>query len=801
MAKITIPDIASQFASQEALNARFTQVENELNNKVLYRDNPVGEPNAMAQELDMNTNRITNLPEPVNPNDAARLQDLTTATLDPATIILTQTESVSLTAGQLTVVFPTYPTTGASFNVSGPDTDDARLVLGRDFSVPNGTSILLTQSYPAGTLIQSLRNAVGGEELVDASYSQSETKILADSQTAVTFSVYSTQYAGFYISGTDVDSGRLALSDYTLLSNTTIELSQSYPEGTTVTLLRNSSEAGVERNIGPVNVKDYGATGDGATDDTVAIQAALDTTSTEIYFPDGTYRIANATTSPALTSSVADRRIYGTGVITATDQVKKAIQVTGANTVIDGLHIDGNNFIGYAIEMASLNPTVRDCYIHDLNGFTDWGGIAIRLDFDGLDTSALVCNNVIKNLQGVGDGTGGNGVGMQRAIAHETDQDCTKQILITGNVIEDVMGEEGDSIVIAGGTTADTKFVPAVISNNTINGWSRRGIKIAANGVTIAGNFMTNPLLVTLASLQRAIDCTSASNLVIKDNVLKQCRFQLQIAIYLNSPQVGNDIVVSGNVIEGTGATGASGLIAIRTYGTDVVVEGNTIDWPDHGTRGIEVRETAGVRVMSNIVDVGATAWSLFTNSTDVRLGNNFNQDGGDFLSFYDPTGSLVIDTTEGNREILLDNTDTILSSGETVAKISSKQNDNSTNAVYSSIRFVAEGSSGNTAVAFHTGSAGTPDTEKARVSNSGRFIPGADNTYPLGWTTDRWASAFVETLRPGVGTSLWTSGAGTPEGSKTAPVGSMYTDTSGGAGTTLYIKESGTGNTGWVAK
>ena len=68
MAKITIPDIASQFASQEALNARFTQVENELNDKVLYRDNPDGEPNAMAQELDMNTNRIINLPEPVNPN-------------------------------------------------------------------------------------------------------------------------------------------------------------------------------------------------------------------------------------------------------------------------------------------------------------------------------------------------------------------------------------------------------------------------------------------------------------------------------------------------------------------------------------------------------------------------------------------------------------------------------------------------------------------------------------------------------------------------------------------------------------
>jgi hypothetical protein len=42
--------------------------------------------------------------------------------------------------------------------------------------------------------------------------------------------------------------------------------------------------------------------------------------------------------------------------------------------------------------------------------------------------------------------------------------------------------------------------------------------------------------------------------------------------------------------------------------------------------------------------------------------------------------------------------------------------------------------------------------------------------------------------------------GTGTPEGAVTAPVGSLYFRTDGGAGTTLYIKESGAGNTGWVA-
>lgn len=51
------------------------------------------------------------------------------------------------------------------------------------------------------------------------------------------------------------------------------------------------------------------------------------------------------------------------------------------------------------------------------------------------------------------------------------------------------------------------------------------------------------------------------------------------------------------------------------------------------------------------------------------------------------------------------------------------------------------------------------------------------------------------------LGPRLILSGTGSPEGVKTAPVGSLYTATDGGPGTTLWVKESGTGNTGWAAK
>jgi len=60
-------------------------------------------------------------------------------------------------------------------------------------------------------------------------------------------------------------------------------------------------------------------------------------------------------------------------------------------------------------------------------------------------------------------------------------------------------------------------------------------------------------------------------------------------------------------------------------------------------------------------------------------------------------------------------------------------------------------------------------------------------------------------TMASGLGVALDTTlirtGSASPEGAVTAPVGSIYLRTGGGAGTTFYVKESGSGNTGWVGK
>ena len=61
MAKLSISNITSGYTSTTALNNAFDAIESELNNKVLYRNNPTGEANQMENDLDMNGNDLLNV--------------------------------------------------------------------------------------------------------------------------------------------------------------------------------------------------------------------------------------------------------------------------------------------------------------------------------------------------------------------------------------------------------------------------------------------------------------------------------------------------------------------------------------------------------------------------------------------------------------------------------------------------------------------------------------------------------------------------------------------------------------------
>ena len=59
MAKITLSNVSSGYNRQN-INTNFEDIETDLQEKVLYRDNPTGEANQMENVLDMNSNDIAN---------------------------------------------------------------------------------------------------------------------------------------------------------------------------------------------------------------------------------------------------------------------------------------------------------------------------------------------------------------------------------------------------------------------------------------------------------------------------------------------------------------------------------------------------------------------------------------------------------------------------------------------------------------------------------------------------------------------------------------------------------------------
>lgn len=75
MTKLVLDKINSG-ASLSIINDNFQKIEDELQNKVMYRSNPLGEPNSFSSDVDMNSKRVFNLPVPILPNEAARLQDV-----------------------------------------------------------------------------------------------------------------------------------------------------------------------------------------------------------------------------------------------------------------------------------------------------------------------------------------------------------------------------------------------------------------------------------------------------------------------------------------------------------------------------------------------------------------------------------------------------------------------------------------------------------------------------------------------------------------------------------------------------
>jgi len=120
----------------------------------------------------------------------------------------------------------------------------------------------------------------------------------------------------------------------------------------------------------PANVKDFGATGDGITDDTAAIQAALDSGSTSVFFPKGTYR-TTASIEIDGNMTISGEGAYPDGPRIVPDaSVLEAVKV-GSNSLfggsIESIIIERNTFSSATENMGFAFYDVATCTFEGLN--------------------------------------------------------------------------------------------------------------------------------------------------------------------------------------------------------------------------------------------------------------------------------------------------------------------------------------------------------------------------------------------------------------------------------------------------
>lgn len=104
------------------------------------------------------------------------------------------------------------------------------------------------------------------------------------------------------------------------------------------------------------------------------------------------------------------------------------------------------------------------------------------------------------------------------------------------------------------------------------------------------------------------------------------------------------------------------------------------------------------------------------------------------------------------------------------------------------------------TSFRFSIRAAGSFTDAGGMTIGAGTFRPNADNTTTCGESGYRFTASYA-IKRMYTSTVGDFYGSGSPEGVITASVGSTYRRTDGGANTSFYVKETGSGNTGWVAK
>lgn len=438
-------------------------------------------------------------------------------------------------------------------------------------------------STSAGTkgYIGTADQTIGGGSVNDISLVSAGGNVVLSTPTSVASlsgTIFSINGAYLAVSGginsTSIGATTPSTGAFTTLTSTGGALNGTIgaitPAAATVTTLASNSLANIQATKGNfnliINVKDYGATGNGSSDDIGFIDTAIAalTNHSTLYFPPGKYLIG---TGLNVISALSDITITGSGAEIYQNNPT-------ANTFVfthdcDNIEVYGLRFTGIATTRASgiiIRSYCSDVKIHDCY-FSNSSDFAIHISNDNptpsYSSNIDVSHNIITN-------TCGDGIHIGSATS----------VNIEGNIIyqsgDDSIGIVRDSLSGAGSLTPSR----ITVVGNTINrsGYgpsavSGCGMRIEeASDVLVSGNLIDFTYQAPIR-VGRFTSTTAYNNrIIITGNKILNGN---QLLGEIGSINVGfcNGITISNNKIDDAATGGGIGVLDCN----DLVIDSNQL--------------------------------------------------------------------------------------------------------------------------------------------------------------------------------------------------------------------------------